>query len=144
MAKCITLRGEAGYAEVSMMAKAVVAMYQLSALPAKDACLVELAVVEVGNNIVDHAYGGKPGGLLELRYLESEGFIEITLVDEGVPMPEEVQAQVACAELLRMDPGDPSTWTTSGRGLGIVNEVMDGQSYCREGNKNCFRMIKQA
>lgn len=144
MAKCITLRGEAGYSEVSMMAKAVAAMYQLSALPAKDACLVELAVVEVGNNIVEHAYGDKPGGLLELRYLQAECSIEIVLVDEGAPMPKEMQARVACAELKQMDPGDPATWTTSGRGLGIVNEVMDGQSYRREGNKNYFRMIKQA
>ncbi|WP_417346520.1 ATP-binding protein [Ferrimonas sp.] len=127
-----------------MMAKAVAAMYQLSSLPAKDACLVELAVVEVGNNIVEHAYGDRPGGLLELRYLQSECSIEITLVDEGAPMPKEMQARVACAELLKLDPGDPSTWTTSGRGLGIVNEVMDDQCYRREGDRNYFRMIKLA
>ncbi|WP_084643923.1 ATP-binding protein [Ferrimonas futtsuensis] len=143
MAKCITLRGEAGYSEVSMMAKAVAAIYQLSSLLAKDACLVELAVVEVGNNIVEHAYGDKPGGLLELRYLQSDSAIEIVLVDEGAPMSQETQARVACAELQPMDPGDPATWTISGRGLGIVNEVMDGQSYRREGNRNYFRMVKR-
>ncbi|USD38069.1 MULTISPECIES: ATP-binding protein [Ferrimonas] len=141
---CITLKGTASYDVVAMMAKSVAAMYQLSALPLEDAGLVELAVAEIGNNVVEHAYGNRPGGSLEIRYRQWADGIEIVLVDEGIAMPEAQRQRVTEPQLLELNPDDPSTWLTSGRGLGIVGQVMDSQSYSREDQRNYFRMTKQA
>ncbi|SDJ36053.1 serine/threonine-protein kinase RsbW [Ferrimonas sediminum] len=141
---CITLKGMASYDVVAMMAKSVAAMYELSALPQEDAGLVELAVAEIGNNVVEHAYGNRPGGSLEVHYRQQADGIEIVLVDEGIAMAELQRRWVIEPQLLAPDPDDPSTWLTSGRGLVIVDQVMDCQSYYRENERNYFRMTKQA
>ncbi|WP_169308408.1 ATP-binding protein [Ferrimonas aestuarii] len=138
----ITLSGPASYEVVALMAKSISAMYLLSALPEEEASMIELAVAEIGNNVVEHAYQDKPGGQLEIRYQQLATGIEITLVDSGIPMPEEQIDKVKNPQLVELDLDDPSTWLTSGRGLGIVDQVMDTQSYERLDERNYFRMTK--
>ena len=138
----ITLSGPASYEVVALMAKSISAMYLLSSLPEEDAGMIELAVAEIGNNVVEHAYQDQPGGQLEIRYQQLTTGIEITLVDSGIPLPEEQMYKVKKPQLMDVDLDDPSTWLTSGRGLGIVDQVMDTQNYERLDKRNYFRMTK--
>ncbi|WP_298440224.1 ATP-binding protein [uncultured Ferrimonas sp.] len=142
MDKELALSGDASYETVALIAKAISGMYHLTVLPAVDIDMVELAVVEIGNNAVEHAYSDQPGNTLWAAFQYNSSRVCITISDNGTRMPEEMVKELDNVEIPEMDPDDPSTWTTSGRGFGIINQVMDEILYFQEDGKNHFRMIK--
>ncbi|WP_051201801.1 ATP-binding protein [Ferrimonas senticii] len=142
MNKELQLCGEANYETVALIAKAVSGMYHLTALPAVDIDMVELAVVEIGNNAVEHAYEERAGHQLWAGFKCNDNRVTITISDCGSSMPKEIVEELQQRDIPELDPDDPSTWNTSGRGFGIINQVMDEVLYYQEDGKNHFRMIK--
>lgn len=53
-----------------------------------EAATVELALAEVLNNVVEHAYDFQPTGLIEFRVRNDENGLACTVFDDGTPMPE--------------------------------------------------------
>jgi serine/threonine-protein kinase RsbW len=58
----------------------------LGHLPATDRGLAELALAEVLNNVVEHAYRDG-AGKIELTLSVGEGDLRVTVVDRGLPLP---------------------------------------------------------
>jgi serine/threonine-protein kinase RsbW len=57
-------------------------------LGADEAGTVELVLAEALNNVVEHALAGKCGATrIEIRFSHGAQGLEITLADEGAPMP---------------------------------------------------------
>jgi len=79
---------------------------------------ITLAVDEALTNVIRHAYGSRPDGLIELECRESADGLEITLLDNG-EAPD--KANICARELGCDQPG--------GLGTHIIREVMDSVSY---------------
>jgi serine/threonine-protein kinase RsbW len=50
---------------------------------------VEIALAEVVNNILEHAYSGVEPGRILLRAISAQGLLQLLLVDWGAPLPDE-------------------------------------------------------
>ncbi|MFH1084612.1 MAG: ATP-binding protein [Chloroflexota bacterium] len=93
---------------------------------------IQLAVDEALVNIIEHAYGGRPGGVVEMSGEIQRDRLVITLCDRGasfdptqVPLP------------------DPSAPRAHGFGMYLMRKLMDEVSYTREpSGRNCVRLIK--
>ena len=96
-------------------------------------------MVEVVNNAIEHAYNGCSGSRVDVDVLVDSGKLEIIVKDRGKAMP--VLGDVDAVQV--PDPTDPGTWTTSGRGLPIVNQLMDAIRYESSDSGNAFHMIRQ-
>ncbi|GAA4904079.1 ATP-binding protein [Ferrimonas pelagia] len=138
----LKLEGQATYETVALIGKAISGMYHLTVLPAVDLDMVELAVVEIGNNTVEHAYQGEQNKTIWASFKYSKSSVSITVSDNGSRIPDHLVAGLDSVEIPEMDPDDPDTWNTSGRGFGIINQVMDEIVYFQDNGKNHFRMIK--
>jgi anti-sigma regulatory factor (Ser/Thr protein kinase) len=79
---------------------------------------ITLAVDEALANVIRHAYGNRPDGLIELECRENADGLEITLLDNG-EAPD--KANICARELGCDQPG--------GLGTHIIREVMDTVSY---------------
>ena len=79
---------------------------------------IELAVDEACSNIIDHAYGSKPGEITMEVSGELRRQLTIILVDQGVPFdPDSVEEYVPCATLDDAKIG--------GLGLHLMRQTMD-------------------
>ncbi len=142
MERSLNLSGTANYETVAMLAKAISGMYHLTILPAVDIDMVELAVVEIGNNAVEHAYPNQEDQQLWAKFEYSDAQVKITISDAGCPIPEEMANNLEGIEIPDIHPDDPSSWVTSGRGFGIINQIMDEIHYFQKDGKNHFQMTK--
>lgn len=79
---------------------------------------ITLAVDEALTNVIRHAYGSRPDGLIEMECRESADGLEITLLDNG-EAPD--RANICARELGCDQPG--------GLGTHIIRKVMDSVSY---------------
>ena len=102
---------------------------------------VELSVVEIVNNAIEHAYQGKSGNKVEIEidYCSDE-YLEITVSDWGLSM--NLSAESVRKKPVEPDPNNES-WLVSGRGLNIVRQLMDDMAYKSQDGKNSFVMRKK-
>lgn len=56
-------------------------------LSGDEAASIELALAEVLNNVVEHAYDSRPSGVIEFRVRNDGNGLECTVFDDGIPMP---------------------------------------------------------
>lgn len=92
---------------------------------------VILAVSEAASNIIQHSYKGDPGQKLSVHCRESEDGVEIEIRDNGEPFDPH-----------QPPPGPPDELRAGGRGVYLMQTVMDEIEYRREGTTNCVRMRK--
>jgi serine/threonine-protein kinase RsbW len=97
--------------------------------------LVELCIVEALTNVVKHAYGGAPGGRVELQITCDGETLELVLTDHGRAMPDHAieQARAGLA-------GAPAALREGGYGLGLIVELMDAVDYRRSDARNTLTM----
>lgn len=104
-----------------------------AAITAGDRMRLELAVVEVVGNIVEHAYAldaGHPGRVLTVALHASDDVLEAVLSDNGKP------ASLDLAEVTM--PGEEAT---SGRGLALSFASVDELTYERVDGRNHWRLV---
>lgn len=77
-------RADAG--EVRAVLRRAVARFARQ-ISADDAGTLELALAEVLNNIVEHAYAGRPDGQIRLTLARAPGALACLVEDEGLPLP---------------------------------------------------------
>lgn len=113
--------------------RAAVARFARGISP-EDAGVVELALGEVLNNIVEHAYAGHPGGPVEIALQDTGRALDCRIVDHGRPMPKlDLSART-------MPPTDVPLCDLAEGGWGwvLVRELTEGLSYRREDDRNCL------
>jgi len=98
----------------------------------EDLTLIELALAEVLNNVVEHAYDGTVDGDMEIRVLNQAPQIHFRILDAGRPMPKGRlpmgNAADTSLEDFQQDEG--------GYGLHMIRQLARKLRYSREGHQN--------
>jgi serine/threonine-protein kinase RsbW len=93
-------------------------------LSTEDRMALELALVELTSNVIEHGAGAS-GVACSLRVDVGQDAVEALLTDDGVPVPVDPRA----AQL-------PDALAESGRGLALVQMVVDDLRYERVDDRN--------
>ena len=101
----------------------------------------DIAVWEIGTNIVCHAYPSprEASGMLGLRLRLFVDRVEARFADQGIayPIPEQ-------AEPMPSLDNDPFNWPESGFGLPVARAALDQLRYRRtQEQTNCWRLVKR-
>jgi anti-sigma regulatory factor (Ser/Thr protein kinase) len=97
---------------------------------------IELAIVEAANNIVEHSYHGEDGNPVEITISRLKNCVEIKFYDLGDPFDPPVAPEPDFQmENLEKIP-------ESGRGLFIINSIMDELSFNKESALNVITLKK--
>lgn len=94
---------------------------------------LDLALVEAANNIVQHGLEGATGQIA-LSVDLTEDWATLVLTDSGPPAP---------ADLFSGDAAPPAPLAESGRGMMIMQQCVDGISYCSESGVNTLTLTKR-
>ena len=85
---------------------------------------IVLAVDEACSNAIRHAYGGRDDGRVELILALVDGWIEITVSDQGTPCPAE------CVEAKPLTAPEPHELTPGGLGVQLIHQIFDEVRFC--------------
>jgi serine/threonine-protein kinase RsbW len=102
---------------------------------------LEVCVVEAINNSILHAYHGEPGHRVELEARLLPGQLIFDVWDSGSPA-DPVKMNADHRSALEVHSKGVKDIPHSGRGLGIIQEVMDSSVYTPGRERNRFQMIK--
>ncbi|HOU35822.1 MAG TPA: SpoIIE family protein phosphatase [Candidatus Omnitrophota bacterium] len=95
---------------------------------------IQLACEEALVNVINYAYPGRQGDL-EITYLNSNSYLEITLIDSGIPFDP--------LSLPEPDIHKPiEERNIGGLGIFMMKKIMDEVTYKRDGNKNVLTLVK--
>lgn len=99
---------------------------------------VVLAVDEACANALRHSYQGDQSGIVRLRFDADEDWVQIELMDEGLPCPEEKTRP-------KVQDGVPSIddLVPGGLGIGLIHEVFDEVAFAPgadRGNRVTMRL----
>jgi anti-sigma regulatory factor (Ser/Thr protein kinase) len=109
--------------------------------PELEAYQIELATVEVVNNAIQHARRG-PGQSVDIVLGASEGLLSIDISDDGRPAPADRLNE--CVREAGGASGDPEPdLIESGRGLVVLNQIMQQITYYRAAQRNHVRMVRR-
>ncbi|KUI16265.1 anti-sigma regulatory factor [Mycobacterium sp. GA-1285] len=100
-------------------------------VPDRTRMSMDLAVGEIGANIIEHAGGGE-AVRLRMEVTVSPTEVTTTLIDDGRPSP----VDLSQVEL-------PDDLAESGRGLAITLRVLDELSYRREQTSNRWTLVSR-
>jgi serine/threonine-protein kinase RsbW len=99
---------------------------------------IELATVEVCNNIVEHAYNESAGEIfIELTLDESH--LTLRFLDTGIPVPEALTQPPT----FEFDADNLDKLPEGGMGLYLIETIMDTREYSRLNNQNILTVTKQ-
>lgn len=111
----------------------VEAVCQVAGLDEQDTHAVVLATDEATNNIMRHAYQGRPGAPVQIQCFIRPDRLEIRLHDEGAPFDLSAVPQLNPAEL-----------RIGGRGVFLMRKLMDELTVEHQGDHgNTLRMVKR-
>jgi anti-sigma regulatory factor (Ser/Thr protein kinase) len=100
---------------------------------------LELALVELVNNIVLHGHGSEPGHPIRLRLEQEEGIVRVEIRDRGRPVPAEAFSP---AGAFSFDPEDLDSLPVDGMGMALVQSVVDHLEYGMDGEDNVTLVVK--
>lgn len=132
----LTLRIDSRLDQVPLIGLAVRAIGAAVPLDDGEASAVELCVVEAVNNAIEHAYGERPGHVVEVEVTLAPAALRIQVRDHGRRM----DWAAACASA---DAYAAEHLADGGRGVFIMRSLMDGLSYDTVGGWNVLTMVKQ-
>lgn len=116
---------------ISVSIRAILSFLEFDELFCYD---VELAITEVLNNCVEHSYKLESNHDIKIQFILKEKNLIIKVFDDGLEIPKDIFDNINDYEF------DPLT--EGGRGLFLVNQIMDSISYSKLDNLNCFIMEK--
>jgi serine/threonine-protein kinase RsbW len=103
---------------------------------------VEVCVVEAVNNSIQHAYRGDPDQSVELEVTLLPGQLIFDVWDSGTPA-DAARMNADHRGALEIQSDCVNDIPEGGRGLPIIQEVMDSFEYTPGTERNRFRMIKR-
>ena len=135
--KKITLTIDSNYNDTVLVAMSIRGICAITSLSSDDINRIELSLIEVVNNAIEHAYGGMAGNAIEVRLELVVGrSIHIVVSDWGESMDKKQLNQSP-----KLGSRNPTFFLESGRGLSIVKQLMDEVHYSvSEDGKNSFSM----
>jgi anti-sigma regulatory factor (Ser/Thr protein kinase) len=102
---------------------------------------LELALVELVTNIVQHGHAGEAGHPIRLRLEQTGAVVRVEIRDRGRPISADAVARSAA--LLDFDPDDLDSLPMDGMGLALVRAVVDRLEHERDGEANLTIVEKQ-
>lgn len=106
---------------------------------------MELCLVELVNNVFEHAYGNIDGAAFDITsYLDTDNLLTIEISDYGSPLPAHILDDLPATDFIEPIADDPATWLQSNRGLKIVLQLTDAIEYTSDKSKNTFKLLKKA
>ncbi len=102
---------------------------------------IELCITEAVVNSIKHAYLNVPGNSIEVELTVYSDCLRITVCDSGLAMKPS-QLEENKKPLMECRSRDIASIPTSGRGLMIINSVMDDVTYRIDNNGNSLIMTK--
>ena len=136
----LRLQIDSQLSNTTMVAMAVRGVCAMTTLSPVEINRLELCLVEIVNNAIEHAYGNEAGHPVEVCIGLDKTIMNISVSDWGASIPNEV---IEDHEPEEINPDHPESWLCSGRGLHIVNKLMDAVDYTSEEGKNIFSMSKE-
>ncbi len=124
-----------------LVAMAVRGLCAMTGLTAEEINRIELCVVEITNNAIEHAYSSASGHSVEVMINLTTDEMEIVVSDWGQAMA--ALQSAGMSDMQNITAADPESWSCSGRGLNIVEQLMDDVSYISSDGKNSFYMSKK-
>ncbi|MRI34186.1 ATP-binding protein [Endozoicomonas sp. OPT23] len=140
MSAMLSLEIDSELSNTTLMAMAVRGVCAMTTLSPVETNRLELCLVEIVNNAIEHAYENQAGQKVQVELELDDSLIRLTVSDHGKSIPQESLQPDAEPEV---DPEQSDSWLCSGRGLHIVNKLMDAVSYQRIGDRNSFIMEKK-
>ena len=124
---------------VSLAGAAVRAMCVARGADATSAVAVELSVVEIAANVVEHAYAGRQDGPIWIRldFWPGRVVVEIADLGEGIPA-----SQISEAKLPAIDVENVLDLPEGGFGLALVRMLVDSFEVNREKGWNVLRFTR--
>lgn len=107
------------------------------------ASLVELAIAEALNNIVEHAYEGRGDDVIEVLMRVDAHELRFEIVDAGVSSTAELARLMSEAVAPEFDLHDRSTLPEGGMGLALIRSVMDTVDVTRRDERNRLLLIRK-
>lgn len=98
---------------------------------------LDLCLNEAISNIICHGYQNKPGHEIQLIFTFNSDKVEVQIVDKGSKNPNIVQ------ESTLNETSDIESMPESGRGLFIMNQLMDEVIYETDQEKNILLLRKR-
>ena len=95
-----------------------------------------LAVEEASTNVIEHAYRGAPGRVVEVRYDDRGEDLRVEVVDDGEAVDPRAVPDV---DLRRY----ASERRTGGLGMHLMARIMDSVTFRRRARSNVCCMVKQ-
>jgi serine/threonine-protein kinase RsbW len=130
---------DSSFDAVPPVGEAVRALCRGEGMSELDAAMVELGIVEYLNNAIEHAFGGRPGGQIDVRMLVDAQRVEADISDGGSPpRGAPLDARTAPA----FDPADRSSLPERGFGLSIIRRTFDEVGFGRQGQRNRLTLKK--
>ncbi|MGS0681785.1 ATP-binding protein [Shewanella sp. 125m-7] len=104
---------------------------------------MELCLVELVNNVFEHAYANLDGAKFEISsYVNDTKQLIIEVADYGDSIPKNLLDDLPKMDFVEPLACDPSTWLQSRRGLKIIQQLADNIEYHSHDNCNTFRLLK--
>jgi len=103
---------------------------------------VKLSVAEAVNNSIIHAYNKEQGHEVEIVFSLYSDRLVIKVCDTGKQMNPEILSDTIKSDSFS-EQDNIEDMPTGGRGILIINKMMDTVTYETSNNKNCFIMTKK-
>ncbi|MGY0219188.1 ATP-binding protein [Endozoicomonadaceae bacterium StTr2] len=113
--------------QTAVVAMAMRGACALMSVDASEINRIELCLVEIVNNAIEHAYGNEKGHPVRVNLLLTDSKLTLEIQDQGKTFTNAEEKLNAPPP--EPDPNDPSTWLSSGQGVSIVSRMMDDVSY---------------
>jgi len=138
----IRLSIESSCQHVSLISIAVNRLCSLALFSEKDAHAIELCVTEAVVNSIKHAYGDEPNHEVTVTVTIETEHLRIDVCDSGKSMdPGMLESKREIDTVFDLE--KIGTIPESGRGLAIIQWVMDEVCYTIGEHQNCLRMVKK-
>ncbi len=107
-----------------------------------------LAVDEAATNVIEHAYAGAADRLVELRFWDDGGELQIDVVDDGAAVdPSRMAGHLPGASARLAGQVDLARYAserrTGGLGVHLMGKIMDSVTFARVRQRNVCCMVKR-
>jgi serine/threonine-protein kinase RsbW len=138
----ITLTIASRLDEVPLLGQVVCSICLYAGLTPNQASEVEACAVEAVNNSIKHAYFEDPDHIVEVVVALESAELILDVWDSGTSA-DDAKIHRDHLQALDLDPAHLEDVAEGGRGLAIIQQVMDSFHYTPGIARNCFRMTKR-
>jgi serine/threonine-protein kinase RsbW len=139
----IRLSIDSNLSDVSLVAVAINQICVHIGMDEIQASQVELCIAEAATNAIRHAYHGERGQTVLIAVSTDVNKLQIEVCDWGTPMPaEQIDRLIHGVKIVEVEGADRVLLKEGGRGLQIINNLMDEVSYIRRESLNLMQLTK--